>query len=129
VESKVQADPRLRALDEAVGREGRKMVFLTRLSPVFPFNLLNYFYGITRVDFLDYALASWVGMLPGTAVFVGIGALGRGVAEAATGEAQPLKLGLYAVGLVATILVTAQVTSIARKALNQAIEGEGEGEE
>lgn len=127
VEEKVRGDARLSALDQAVGREGRKIVFLTRLSPVFPFNLLNFFYGITRVDFLDYALASWVGMLPGTAVYVGIGALGRGVAEAATGQADSLRLGMGVVGLVATIVVTAYVTRIARRALDEAIEGPGPG--
>jgi uncharacterized membrane protein YdjX (TVP38/TMEM64 family) len=122
VEEKVQADPKLRALDQAVGREGRKIVFLTRLSPVFPFNLLNFFYGVTRVPFLDYALASWIGMLPGTAVFVLVGSLGRGAAEAATGQASSLKLVMMGVGLAATIAVTAYVTKIARCALDEAIE-------
>lgn len=124
VEAKVHADPRLRALDEAVGREGRRMVFLTRLSPIFPFNLLNYFYGVTRVGFLDYALASWIGMLPGTAAFVGVGGLGREVAGAATGARHPAQLAMYGVAVVATILVTVRVTAIARQALDQAIEGE-----
>ena len=61
----IEGNERFRAIDEAVGREGWKIVGLTRLSPVFPFNLLNYAYGITRVSLRDYFLASWIGMLPG----------------------------------------------------------------
>lgn len=126
VEGKVAADPKLAALDRAVGREGRKIVFLTRLSPVFPFNLLNFFYGVTRVDFADYALASWIGMLPGTAVYVLLGTLGRVGAEAATGQADSLRSALTVVGLVATVAVTAYVTKIARRALDEAIAGNEE---
>jgi len=128
VEGKVQGDPRLRSLDRAVALEGRKIVFLTRLSPVFPFNLLNFFYGVTKVGFRDYALASWVGMLPGTAVYVLIGSLGRAGAEAATGQGDGLQTILRLVGLVATVAVTASVTRIARKALDEAIEGGSEDE-
>ena len=61
----IEGNARFRAIDEAVGREGWKIVGLTRLSPVFPFNLLNYAYGITKVSLRDYFLASWIGMLPG----------------------------------------------------------------
>ncbi len=121
VEEKVRADPRLSALDRAVGREGWKIVFLTRLSPVFPFNLLNWFYGVTRVDFRQYALASWIGMLPGTMVYVLLGTLGRAGAEAATGRGDALQNGLRVVGLLATLAVTAYVTKVARAALDQAI--------
>lgn len=126
VAGKISGNPKLSAIDAAVGREGRKIVFLTRLSPVFPFNLLNFFYGVTKVGLADYALASWVGMLPGTAVYVLIGATGRNLAASATGQASPLKTALTVVGLVATISVTAYVTKIARRALDEAI---GEPEE
>ena len=62
VARKVEGNPRFKSIDEAVGREGWKIVGLTRLSPVFPFNLLNYAYGLTRVSLRDYALASWIGI-------------------------------------------------------------------
>ena len=128
VAAKVAGNPKLAAVDAAVGREGRKIVFLTRLSPVFPFNLLNFFYGVTQVSLADYALASWVGMMPGTAVYVLLGTTGRNLAASATGQASTLKTGLTVVGLVATIAVTAYVTKIARKALDEAI-GETEEEQ
>ena len=65
VAKKIGGNAKFAAIDEAVGREGFKIVLLTRLSPVFPFNLLNYAFGLTRVRFRSYALASWIGMLPG----------------------------------------------------------------
>src|SRR5439155_1410723 len=74
VERRIAANPRFAAIDRAVGAEGRKIVFLLRLSPVFPFNLLNYALGLTRVRFADFFLAS-VGMLPGTVLYVYSGKL------------------------------------------------------
>lgn len=103
------------AIDRAVAGEGWKIVLLTRLSPVFPFTLLNYAFGLTRVSLRDYVLASWVGMMPGTVMYVYLGSLARaGVERRArtTGE-----WVLYGVGLLATIIVTVLVTRLARKAL------------
>ena len=65
VAGKVSGNPKFTAVDEAVGREGFKIVLLLRLSPVFPFNFLNYALGMTKVSFGKYALASFIGMLPG----------------------------------------------------------------
>ena len=76
----IEGNERFRAIDEAVGREGWKIVGLTRLSPVFPFNLLNYAYGITKVSLRDYFLASWVGMVPGTLMYVYLGSLAGSLA-------------------------------------------------
>ncbi len=70
VERKVADSPKFGAIDHAVGEQGFKIVLLTRLSPIFPFNLLNYAYGLTRVRFGHYALGSWIGMLPGTVMYV-----------------------------------------------------------
>jgi uncharacterized membrane protein YdjX (TVP38/TMEM64 family) len=88
VSEKLEGNPKFKAIDQAVGKEGWKIVFLTRLSPVFPFNLLNYAYGLTSVSLRDYVLASWVGMIPGTILYVYIGALSGDVARAAGGGRQ-----------------------------------------
>jgi uncharacterized membrane protein YdjX (TVP38/TMEM64 family) len=69
IAKRVENNPRFAAIDQAVEREGLKIVFLTRLSPFFPFNLLNYAYGLTGVTLRDYALGS-VGMIPGTVLYV-----------------------------------------------------------
>jgi len=121
VERWVGADPRFRAIDEAVGRDGGTIVLLTRLSPVFPYNLLNYLYGVTRVRFSAYLLASWIGMLPGTLLYVYLGFAGRTVAQAAAGgpARSPAEYAVWGIGLVATIAVTVHVTRLARRALGR----------
>jgi uncharacterized membrane protein YdjX (TVP38/TMEM64 family) len=122
IEARVLANPRFAAVDRAVGEQGRWIVFLLRLSPVFPFVLLNYALGLTRVRFADYALAS-VGMIPGTLLYVYYGALAGEVARLAGSGGVTRGAGYYAVlglGLVATLVVTTVVTRIARRALREA---------
>jgi membrane protein DedA with SNARE-associated domain len=63
----VGSNPSFEQIDRAIGEQGPKLVFLLRLSPLVPFNLSNYFYGLTAVNFWPYVLASWIGTLPGTA--------------------------------------------------------------
>ncbi len=122
VERRGQENPRFAAIDRAVGDQGLKIVFLLRLSPVFPFNLLNYGLGLTQVSFRDYLVASF-GMLPGTLLYVYYGKLAGDVAALAGGAAVEKDAAYYAVlivGLVATVVVTTFVTRIARKALAEA---------
>ena len=119
VERWAAVNPRFAAIDEAVGREGWKIVLLTRLSPVFPFALLNYLYGLTRVSLGAYLLSSWIGMLPGTVLYVYLGFAGRAVAQAASGRADR-SAGEYVswvIGFLATVAVTVYVTRLARRAL------------
>jgi len=122
IERRLASNPRFAAIDRAVGAQGRKIVFLLRLSPVFPFNLLNYALGLTQVRFTDYVMAS-LGMLPGTLLYVYYGKLAGDVAALAGGAAPEKGAGYYAVlilGLVATIVVTTMVTRTARRALREA---------
>ena len=122
IERRIANNPRFAAIDRAVGAQGRKIVFLLRLSPVFPFNLLNYGLGLTQVRFSDYVIAS-VGMLPGTLLYVYYGKLAGDVAALAGCAAPEKGPGYYAVlilGLVATIVVTTLVTRTARRALKEA---------
>jgi uncharacterized membrane protein YdjX (TVP38/TMEM64 family) len=121
VERKIQGNPKFAAIDRAVSAEGRRIVLLLRLSPAFPFNLLNYALGLTRVRFADYLVAS-VGMLPGTLLYVYVGKVGGDAAAAAGGMAST-DLGTWVlriVGLAATIAVATLVTRIARRALRAA---------
>ena len=122
VERRLAGDSRFAAIDRAVGNEGRKIVFLLRLSPIFPFNLLNYALGLTRVSLADYVLAS-LGMIPGTLLYVYSGKLAGDVAAVAGGAGVERGAGYYAVlgiGFVATVVVTTAVTRIARRALADA---------
>lgn len=125
VASKIAANPKFQAIDNAIAREGFKIVVLTRLSPVFPFNLLNYALGITQVSFRDYLLG-FVGMIPGTVMYVYIGSLAGSLAAIGTASAdnpqtQMLQSVIRIIGFLATVAVTLYVTRIARKALDQAI--------
>lgn len=124
VERRIRGDARFAAVDRAIANEGRKIVLLLRLSPVFPFNLLNYALGLTRIGFVDYLVAS-IGMLPATLMYVYIGSLGVDVAAAAGGDTSGRSTAewlLLAVGLAATVAVTIRITRIARKALAEATE-------
>lgn len=124
IEQRVRGNARFAAIDRAVGAEGRKIVFLLRLSPAFPFTLLNYALGLTRVRFADYFVAS-IGMLPATTLYVYYGKLAGDVAALAGGAAVEKGAGYYAVlaiGLAATVAVTAVVTRTARRALRTVAE-------
>ncbi len=128
VARKVEGNARFAAIDRAVGEAGWKIVGLTRLSPVFPFNLLNYAYGLTSVSVRDYFLASWIGMIPGTIMYVYFGTVAGSLATlgaggGAEGEAAVGQLALKLVGLLATVVVTVYITRIAKKALAGQVEG------
>ncbi len=123
VAEKIQGNSKFQAIDEAVGREGLKIVLLTRLSPIFPFNLLNYAYGVTGVSLKDYLLGC-AGMIPGTIMYVYIGSLAGslatiGTSAPATNPVLPWTIRLS--GFIATVAVTLYVTKIARQALASVI--------
>jgi len=123
VSKKTAGNAKFNAIDQAVAGEGWKIVGLTRLSPIFPFNLLNYAFGLTKVSLRDYFFASWIGMIPGTIMYVYIGSLAGDLAKlGAEGRTRtPAEWALYVVGLIATVVVTIYVTKIAKRTLNQKI--------
>jgi uncharacterized membrane protein YdjX (TVP38/TMEM64 family) len=88
VERRLAGNARFAAVDRAIAGQGRRIVFLLRLSPAFPFTLLNYALGLSRVRLRDYVVAS-VGMLPGTVLFVYYGKLAGDVAALAGGVQAP----------------------------------------
>jgi uncharacterized membrane protein YdjX (TVP38/TMEM64 family) len=125
VNQQVAGNPRFQAIADAVAQEGFKIVLLTRLSPVFPFNLLNYAFGITQVAFKDYLLGS-IGMLPGTVLYVYLGSLAGdlatiGMRQPLSPEAEKAQWIVRLLGLGATIAVTIFITRIARNALRQSV--------
>jgi uncharacterized membrane protein YdjX (TVP38/TMEM64 family) len=119
VAQKIAGNKKFAAIDSAVGKAGLKIVLLTRLSPIFPFNLLNYALSITGVSLKDYFLGS-VGMIPGTIMYVYIGSLAGNLARIGT-ESQPtnptIQWTIRIIGFIATVAVTIYITRIARKAL------------
>lgn len=114
--------PRWRALDEAVGQHAAKTVLLVRLSPLFPFVLANYAFSLTKIRFRDFFWASWIGTLPGTALFAYLGSTAKDLTDILRGTyeggwVRGIALG---VGLVATVVVTALISRAARAALERA---------
>jgi uncharacterized membrane protein YdjX (TVP38/TMEM64 family) len=125
IEAMAKGNDKFRKIDNAIGKQGAKLIFLLRLSPVIPFNLSNYLYGLTSVKFWPYVLASWIGMMPGTLLYVYLGTIGRVGLEASKGgerQHSPLEYLFLGVGLIATIVVTVIVTGIAKRALQERTE-------
>ena len=124
VAERIESLPRFHALDIATRRDGFMIVLLARLSPLFPFNLLNYGLGLTGVPFRDYVLASWLGMLPITVLYVYVGSLAKNLTELTRGELGNgrLTVALLAVGLVATAVLTVLVTRRANQTLRTLLE-------
>ncbi|XP_023535509.1 uncharacterized protein LOC111796928 [Cucurbita pepo subsp. pepo] len=117
----VEGNKKFAAIDKAIGENGFKVVTLLRLSPLLPFSLGNYLYGLTSVKFVPYVLGSWLGMLPGTWAYVSAGAFGRAIIQEESevgllggGNGQLWTLGL---GLLATALAAAYVTRLAKDAM------------
>jgi uncharacterized membrane protein YdjX (TVP38/TMEM64 family) len=118
--------PKFTAINLAVAKEGWKIVLLTRLSPIFPFNLLNYAFGVTQVSLKDYILGS-LGIIPGTVMYVYIGSLAGDLAmvntpnQSSHPQAQIWQWVMQIIGLLATIAITVYITKIAQKTLRESV--------
>jgi uncharacterized membrane protein YdjX (TVP38/TMEM64 family) len=122
---RLAAVPKLLAIEQAVSREGLRLVLLTRLSPAFPFSLLNLAYGLSDVSLRDYTIGL-IGILPGTILFCGLGALACDVArfgEVLSGEADAGTWTLRIAGLLATLGSVWLVGRAARRALQESEPG------
>ena len=115
---RIERDPRFAAIDRAIGRSGFKIVGLLRLSPVFPYSVLNYALGLSGVRFRDYFWASLVGMFPGTLLYVYLGSAITSAGDlGAKPTGSPLGAWLYWVGLGCALAVVVIITRVARRAL------------
>jgi len=127
IAKKVEGSQFFNSLDNAIAEEGLKLIFLIRLSPAFPFNLLNYALGLTKVSFKDYVIGT-TGIIPGTIMYVYLGSLVSDVAMlgADTGAAKSPQEA--AIGWVIKILIfvtivaiSLYIAKIAKKALNASV--------
>ncbi len=126
VESGTKGNEKFKAIDGAIEKQGWKIIGLLRLSPLIPFNLSNYFYGITAVKFWPYFLASLFGMIPGTLLYAYLGAAGKAGLGGEDGGGGSLKWIFFGVGLLATIAVTIIVSRAAKQALKKTGAAKGE---
>ncbi|PCI33063.1 MAG: hypothetical protein COB54_04785 [Alphaproteobacteria bacterium] len=126
---KVGSNRQFAVVDKAVGDQGFKIVMLLRLSPLFPFSFLNYALGLTRVNGRSYVLASFIGMLPATFLYTYLGSLVTSVTELANAPkqgAEDAQSIFMWIGFLVTVVVTAYVTTLARRALRDAVSDEPE---
>ena len=112
VERMVARNPKFLAVDRAIAREGAKIVVLVRLAAVFPFLFVNYAFGLTGIGALEYAVATFFGILPGTVAFVYLGAAG-----AAAATQSKTKTIITVIGVVIAFAVSIFVARIANRAL------------
>lgn len=116
VERMIAGRPALRAIDHAIEEGGWRIVALLRLSPAVPFNIQNYFYGLTPIPLRTYLVASWLAMMPGTFMYVYIGHITGAAVGGRTGRS-PMEWALLVAGLVATVVVTVYITRLAQRQL------------
>ena len=109
VEGWVKGNAQFRRIDEGVHRQGWRMLMVTRLVPLFPFNLQNYAYGLTKIRFATYFFVSWICMLPGTAAYVQLGAAVN------VGEGNIKKTLIYLAGAGVFIVIVSLIPSLIRK--------------
>jgi len=126
VAERVARSPRLRALVAVTREDGFRIVLLARLSPLLPYNVLNYLFGLTAVRFRDYALGSWLGMLPATVLYVYIGSLTKTVSALTSGNldaAWPRRVLLVG-GFLATVGLTVLIARRATRELRERLAAE-----
>jgi uncharacterized membrane protein YdjX (TVP38/TMEM64 family) len=117
----LDSDPRVIIVRQAVAGEGAWVPFLLRLSPLVPYNLLNYALGLSHVRFRDFLIAS-VGMLPAIVMYTYYGKVVGDVAALAAGVAPPRGVEYYTlltIGLITTVLATTLITRAARRAIER----------
>lgn len=111
----LEGRPKFKAVDKAASEEGWKVVMLLRLSPLVPYNLQNYLFGLTEVGFVPYVLATAVGIIPGTILYVYLGTIGKAAGKGG-GAAQWV---LFGAGLAATVAVAVIVGRKAKQKLKE----------
>ena len=117
----IDRDPRVAATRRAVVKDSAWIMFLLRLSPLVPYNLLNYALALSGVTYRDYLIAT-VGMIPAIIMYTYYGKVAGDVTRLAAGVEPPRGREYYLmliVGLIATFLATSLITRAARKAMAQ----------
>ncbi|MCA9489506.1 MAG: TVP38/TMEM64 family protein [Alphaproteobacteria bacterium] len=120
VEERLARDARYLALDLAIAERGLPMVVLLRLSPISPFNPMNYLLAATRVRFRDFALGTWLGGLLPAVVWSRVGASVVDLTAFLSGQSTGPGW-LQALGLGVTVAITVPITLLARSALREAM--------
>ncbi|MGA2068403.1 MAG: TVP38/TMEM64 family protein [Thermoguttaceae bacterium] len=124
VEGGILDHPRFLAIDLAIDGQGFTIVLLTRLCSFFPYGLMSYLFGLTKVPLGRYVVATWLGRLPDILLFSYLGSTAKNLADLAAGKVEGgiERRVLLGVGLVAMIAVAVLIAQIARRALRDAVD-------
>lgn len=119
VAKRIEGHGKFKVIDEAIGREGWKIVLLLRLAPVFPYAVLNYGFALTRVSLRHYTFATAIGIIPAMLAFVYFGTLATDLTKLGHGVKMPpaMKWAIAAVAVIVAVLLA----RFARRALNRAL--------
>lgn len=116
----MEEKPRFKAVDWAIRRRGTYIVFLTRLSPLFPFPLLNYAFGATQIKFYQYMIGTVFGAMPATIGYTYLGTLMRNVAELWTTASTNSKWYLWLIGGIITLISIVVISFITHREISRA---------
>ena len=120
IEDRLSSSSKFESVRQAVSRQGLKLIILTRLSPAFPFSLLNFVYGLSEVKLIDYSIGL-IAILPGSIVFCGLGSIAGDMASfqdvLINSNNELTSQALRIVGIITTILSVLIVTRVAKKAI------------
>lgn len=112
--------PRLSLMEQVVQKGGLKLILLARLSPIFPFSILNYFYGLNNIKFRDFALGL-VGIIPGTFLYCSIGSLAKSLQDLK--NLQPTNnLFITIISVISTLMVVYFSAKYAKEHINESKE-------
>ncbi len=121
IQSRLNSFPKLQSIEKSIADEGLRLVILSRLSPVFPFGLLNLAYGLSEVTIKDF-LIGLIAILPGTFVYCSLGSLAIEVSKFQQVIDHREDLGsfiLSLVGIIATIIIVIVVLRLVRESLSK----------
>jgi uncharacterized membrane protein YdjX (TVP38/TMEM64 family) len=123
IASAIAKNRTLGAIDRAVADQGFKIIFLARLSPFVPYGVMNYMFSLSRISFLVYIVATFLGVLPTTVAYAYLGSLANNLDEliVVLNKGGIEQLLLFWGGLAATVVVSVVVTLVAKKALHEAL--------
>ncbi|NJK55162.1 MAG: TVP38/TMEM64 family protein [Pleurocapsa sp. SU_5_0] len=109
--------PQWGEFDRAVARKGWKIVFLTRLSPIVPSNILNYGFSLTKINFWQYLFVSWLAMLPVIALYVYLASVGTNLLSG--NQDDPRQITASVIGLITSLMAIAYTTKLMYGTLKQ----------
>lgn len=118
VKSLLEGKPKFAAVEKAISEDGWKVVLLLRLSPLVPFNLQNYFFGVTEIKFWQYVASTFFGIMPGSLLYLYVGAAGHALSGG--GKWGAAQWSFFVAGLIATIVVAVIIGRKAKEKLKEA---------